>query len=237
MSSYQDLIDADMGAPPVSTVDVDRIMVRQDHRMRYQKIGAGGALGVMVAAFAFGFTMLPRAGGPEHTTQPAAIPQPRAAATPAPSHTPTTSETADRLTAALAQLPNRLHVPKNAAFDVQNVGQLKVYVVGWRYQGVDYSISIEDDGKPDFTINGCAPKYIGVHNEDCTQDVTSAGITLKLLNPYHATKFVSLIALYNLADGTSVQVQAFSGARPVLSRSLMPLLVTTAHNPGFTLHP
>jgi hypothetical protein len=254
MTSNQELFDIEMGTPPPTAVDVDRVIARELRRVRYRKIGVGAVVGVTVAAFAFGFTVLSRAGSHAPVVQPATAPKatavtsvpapthtsaPAQSSAPSPVHTPPPTGTAGRLTAALAQLPAAMHVPKDAAFSINDNFPSLLYDVSWPYNGVNYHIEISQGDKPDPKVNGCAPRFNGNPPlGDCTQEVSSTGITIEHLNPYHAQKFWILFVDFTMNDGTVIEVSANDPhGQQTLTSSLMPTLVAAAHVPGFTLHP
>ena len=76
MMSNKELLDDEMGSPP-SVVDVEKVIVRQRRRVRYQRVGAAGVLAASAVAFALVLSGLPHSGaarqarvggGPEATT-------------------------------------------------------------------------------------------------------------------------------------------------------------------------
>jgi len=96
MIANQDLLDGEMGTPPPSTVDIDRVIVRQRRRVVLRQAGLFGSVGAMTLAIGLVLIVLRGAGG-----DPNQIGNPGPPATTPP--TPRAAE-ASRLTAELTRL-------------------------------------------------------------------------------------------------------------------------------------
>jgi hypothetical protein len=97
MNRNMEILDAEMGAPPPSTVDVAEVIARQQRLTRYRRFGAAMSTGVAVLAAALAVPVL------SQTTAAGPGPhQPAAVVTATPAHT--RQAEADRLTAELQRL-------------------------------------------------------------------------------------------------------------------------------------
>ena len=100
MTTNSDLLDLEIGTPPPSTMDVDRIIAQQRSRARMRQAGVGLCVVVMVLVIGAVLVVLPRVGTtPQHIQ---AVPSP-STATVQPPPDPRQQEAA-RLSAALKRL-------------------------------------------------------------------------------------------------------------------------------------
>lgn len=104
MTKYQERIDAEIGTPPPSTVDVDAVVTRQRRWIRAQRAGVAVAAGFAAVALVTGIGLLQQAGGVRSPDQPAAQPLPSPSQSP---RDPRLAEAA-RLTAELRPLLTQL---------------------------------------------------------------------------------------------------------------------------------
>jgi hypothetical protein len=74
MTEYQQVLDREMGTPPPSTVDVDRIIRRQRRRTRLRDLGIAGSAGAAALTMAVIYTMLQGNAPPRDAGTPPAEP-------------------------------------------------------------------------------------------------------------------------------------------------------------------
>lgn len=247
MGLTEDLHDLVDNLPPQGFELDELIQRRRARRTPSRALVAVAGFAAVALVIGGGYALK---SGPHPATgqaaQVGAAPTRTAAPTPTPSPTPDNSATLARLTAVLAHLPSALHVPANAKFTsapAPDGGDTVIYdspqySVSWTYKGVTYSVfAAHQPEKPNPNVNACTSGSGGA----CTQDGgdKSGGVTYRLIFPTkHGAKAFRLSADYTAAGGTNVIVGAWAtNNRLVIPTTLMPDLVTAAHNPGFILAP
>jgi hypothetical protein len=230
-------------APPAS-FELPQLM-RSRRRRAWPGLVTVGAFAAVALLTIGGFLVIGARDGSGTEVSASSSPTPP----PPPSPTPTSrdqfsmrppgvADTEQRLTAALASLPADLHVPADgsARFEFNDaVPASGQYTAHWVFGGNNYSINVTLDEKPNPAENGCAPENNG---EGRCQRILTDGITYTLFFPKQGPTYYSLHVYFVAPDGTHVDVDVTNlDQRNVLKSSLMPVLVTAAHNPGLTMTP
>jgi hypothetical protein len=238
MTMNPDLLDAQMGTPPPTTVDVDRVIVRQRRRLRLKHVGVASSAGVMALAIALVLTNLPHAG----TGKPAGV---GAAPTHSVRVTPTPASSRDqevaRLTQVLRQLltadlPHAQFLPFPQGYD-PSVVPLAFIDQGDYFSAnaaikdaagrgsISVSVGREQDS---FRLDhGCSqdPPPLDVKVQ-CETHAGPGGATIMVLQTTRGNYKRHVVEIYR-KDGNSVMVDVSNGAAaPLKAQRATPPLTT-----------
>ena len=252
MGLPNDLHAAVEHAPP-PRYDLDQLIRRgRARRMRsgvFATVGAFAVVGLVLTAgyaTAAGFRSAgPGQVGSQQPGAPPAAPELTAPMSPPASDipwsvrpepvydaSPAEQANADRLTAALAQLPAELRIPTDGSvrFVVRHEATLGTYyVTNWDVDGLHFTISIQSY-TPGSDDDACAP---GEDPNGCAGDRDANGIM------YVTGAEEYFTALYGRDDGTTVDVsvQVNPGGPDRVPSDIRSEVRNAARNPGLSLHP
>lgn len=244
MTRNQDLLDWEVGTPPPSVIDVDRVIARQRHRVRFSRAALVGSTGAMAVAFALVLGNLPHAADSNDANTPASAAQPAAAPRVVLPSPPTAEEFAARFTAALADLPSGLHVPSDGSVEFVYQSNQDQYFAAWGVLkkgsdgypavGKDLRVTVNITSEPAVqTWDGCggAPKA-----NNCTFSSDEDSATYFMINTQEKVNWASVDFL-RLEGTHMVRVSISASTTAKLPSDIKALLVTAAQNPGFTFEP